>query len=117
MDPPDVHTESEEPEAKEDVSEGEAPESPESPEVSRPPDGDTGETDEGEQAGSTAHKNPPLHNGIFPPTVSSYHSMAGSQPTWHKSVVNVTVIHISISLTCVHTIMSENSWYCPPTWI
>uniref|UniRef100_A0A8D3D915 Phosphodiesterase n=1 Tax=Scophthalmus maximus TaxID=52904 RepID=A0A8D3D915_SCOMX len=63
MDPPDVHTESEEPEAKEDVSEGEAPESPESPEVSRPPDGDTGETDEGEQAGSTAHKNPPLHNG------------------------------------------------------
>ncbi|XP_035490820.2 calcium/calmodulin-dependent 3',5'-cyclic nucleotide phosphodiesterase 1A isoform X2 [Scophthalmus maximus] len=63
MDPPDVHTESEEPEAKEDVSEGEAPESPESPEVSRPPDGDTGETDEGEQAGSTAHKNTPLHNG------------------------------------------------------
>uniref|UniRef100_A0A8D3B2Z0 Phosphodiesterase n=1 Tax=Scophthalmus maximus TaxID=52904 RepID=A0A8D3B2Z0_SCOMX len=51
------------------------------PDVSRPPDGDTGETDEGEQAGSTAHKNPPLHNGIFPPTVSSYHSMAGSQPT------------------------------------
>ncbi|XP_069367442.1 dual specificity calcium/calmodulin-dependent 3',5'-cyclic nucleotide phosphodiesterase 1C isoform X4 [Paralichthys olivaceus] len=60
MEPQEGQTESVQPEPKEDQLEGEAPESAE---VSRPPDGNTGETEEGEQAGSATHKNPSLHNG------------------------------------------------------
>ncbi|XP_071346913.1 dual specificity calcium/calmodulin-dependent 3',5'-cyclic nucleotide phosphodiesterase 1C isoform X3 [Trachinotus anak] len=60
MEPQEVHTESDHSELKEDKLEGEAPESAE---VSRPPDGNTGETGQGAQPGSTTHKSPPLHNG------------------------------------------------------
>lgn len=60
MEPQEVHTESEQPEPKEDKLEGEAPESAE---TSRPPDGDTGETEEGAQLGCSTHKNPLLQNG------------------------------------------------------
>ncbi|XP_026229748.1 calcium/calmodulin-dependent 3',5'-cyclic nucleotide phosphodiesterase 1C isoform X2 [Anabas testudineus] len=60
MEPQEVQTQSEQPEPKENKLEGEAPESAE---VSRPPDGNTGETEQGVQAGSTTHKSPPLQNG------------------------------------------------------
>ncbi|XP_039999805.1 calcium/calmodulin-dependent 3',5'-cyclic nucleotide phosphodiesterase 1A [Xiphias gladius] len=60
MEPQEVDAESEQPEPKEDKVEGEAPESAE---VSRTPDGNTGETEQGAQPGSTTHKSPPLHNG------------------------------------------------------
>ncbi|XP_070700754.1 dual specificity calcium/calmodulin-dependent 3',5'-cyclic nucleotide phosphodiesterase 1C isoform X2 [Pempheris klunzingeri] len=60
MEPQEVHTESEQPEPKEDKVEGEAPESEE---ASRPPDGNTGETEQGAEPESDTHKNPPLQNG------------------------------------------------------
>ncbi|XP_044075260.1 calcium/calmodulin-dependent 3',5'-cyclic nucleotide phosphodiesterase 1A isoform X2 [Siniperca chuatsi] len=60
MEPQEVHTESEQPEPKEDQLEGEEPESTE---ASRPPDGNTGETEQGAQPGSATHENPPLQNG------------------------------------------------------
>lgn len=60
MEPQEVHTESEQPEPDEDKLEGEEPESAE---VSRPPDGNTGETEQGVQ------KNPPLQNGTSPLTL------------------------------------------------
>nr|XP_046264419.1 calcium/calmodulin-dependent 3',5'-cyclic nucleotide phosphodiesterase 1A isoform X2 [Scatophagus argus] len=60
MEPQEVNTESEQPEPKEDKLEGEASESAE---ASRSADGNTGETEQGAQPGSTTYKNPPLQNG------------------------------------------------------
>ncbi|XP_045907992.1 calcium/calmodulin-dependent 3',5'-cyclic nucleotide phosphodiesterase 1A isoform X2 [Micropterus dolomieu] len=60
MEPQDVHTESEQPEPKEDQLKGEAPESEE---ASRPPDGNTEDTEQEAQPGSATLKNPPLQNG------------------------------------------------------
>lgn len=60
MEPQEVHTESEQPEPKEDKLEGEAHESAE---AGRPPDGNTGETEPGAEPESPTHKNPPLQNG------------------------------------------------------
>ncbi|XP_040911179.1 calcium/calmodulin-dependent 3',5'-cyclic nucleotide phosphodiesterase 1A isoform X2 [Toxotes jaculatrix] len=60
MEPQEGHTEPEQPEPKEDKLEGEVAESAE---VSRPSDGNTGETEQGAQPGSSTHKNSPLHNG------------------------------------------------------
>ncbi len=60
MEPQEVDTDSEQPEPEEDKLEGEAPESVE---ASRPPDGNTGETEQGAQPGSATLKNPPLQNG------------------------------------------------------
>lgn len=60
MEPQEVQTETEQPEPNEDKLEGEASESAE---VSRPPDGNTGDTEQGAQPGSATHKSPPLQNG------------------------------------------------------
>ncbi len=60
MEPPEVLTDSEQPEPKEDKLEGEVPEPAE---ASRPPDGNTGETDQGAEPGSSTCKSPPLQNG------------------------------------------------------
>ncbi|KAM6990108.1 dual specificity calcium/calmodulin-dependent 3',5'-cyclic nucleotide phosphodiesterase 1A isoform 4-T4 [Tautogolabrus adspersus] len=58
MEPQEVHTESEQPEPKEDKLEEEEPKPAE---ASRPPDGNTGETEQGVQSGSATHT--PLQNG------------------------------------------------------
>uniref|UniRef100_UPI0037E8E2AD dual specificity calcium/calmodulin-dependent 3',5'-cyclic nucleotide phosphodiesterase 1A n=1 Tax=Semicossyphus pulcher TaxID=241346 RepID=UPI0037E8E2AD len=60
MEPQEVQIESEQPEPKDDNLEGEEPQSAE---ASRPPDGNTGETEQGAQPGSAAHNNTPLQNG------------------------------------------------------
>ncbi|XP_060940317.1 dual specificity calcium/calmodulin-dependent 3',5'-cyclic nucleotide phosphodiesterase 1A [Limanda limanda] len=60
MEPQEGQTEPEQPEPKEDQLEGEAAGSAE---VSTSPDGNTGETEEGDQAEGATHKSPSLHNG------------------------------------------------------
>ncbi|XP_041849016.1 calcium/calmodulin-dependent 3',5'-cyclic nucleotide phosphodiesterase 1A isoform X2 [Melanotaenia boesemani] len=60
MEPQEVHKDSEHQDPKENKLEGEPPEPSE---VERPPDGFTGEPDQGSQPGSTVHQNLPLQNG------------------------------------------------------
>uniref|UniRef100_A0A3Q3N2L7 Phosphodiesterase n=1 Tax=Mastacembelus armatus TaxID=205130 RepID=A0A3Q3N2L7_9TELE len=61
MKPKEGHTQSEQPEPKEDLVE----EVSASAEGNRPPDGDAGEPKQGEQPGNSTDKNPPLQNGTF----------------------------------------------------
>ncbi|KAF7222270.1 transcript variant X2 [Nothobranchius furzeri] len=68
MEPQEIHTASEDPEQKEDKSDGEASESGE---VSRPPDGNPEEPEEEAPPGNTMQHSPPLQNGELSEEIES----------------------------------------------
>lgn len=96
MDPQEAQTQSAQSEAKEDKVEGETPDSAE---VSRPPDGNAGQSEQEAQPGSSAHQNPPLHNGTGTLT---YGSLYYSFQKFFNQSNQFEVLEI-LKLTSFHT--------------